>query len=252
MILLERVLVLLGFLASALFLITVAVGPSRTWRIVCRVWAWLTERKHEPTEVLNRVVREHEEAIRQLKDVLSQSEAAQTEIVRNMRKSEDSIVLLQREARSLAATDDDLGARAALYKINLERLALAGFQEQLKQQRERIDQARRRLHLLELQLRQYEVGRSILLAQLAEARTVEQQYALASQFDPFSAVAAWTRAEDSVQEAALTARAVEQVYHDTADLPLTGQPVRIDAETLDRQLAELKEQVRRGAAPSRN
>jgi phage shock protein A len=252
MILLERVLVLLGFVAAALFLITLAVGPSRTWRLLCRAWAWLTERKHEPTEVLNRVVCEHEKAIRQLQDVLSQSEAAQADIVRNMRKSEDSIATLQREARAAASADDDLGARAALYKINLERLALAGFQEQLEQQRQRIDQARRRLHLLELQLRQYEVGRSILLAQLAEARTVEQQYALASQFDPFSAVAAWNRAEDSVQEAALTARAVEKVYHDTADLPLTGQPVRIDAETLDRQLAELKEQVRRGAAPSRN
>ena len=91
---------------------------------------------------------------------------------------------------------------------------------------------------------------SRLLAQLAEARTVEQQYALASQFDPFSAVAAWNRAEGSVQEAALNARAVEQVYRDTADLPLTGQPVRIDQETLERQLAELKEQVRRGGSAS--
>jgi phage shock protein A len=252
MILLERVLVLLAFAASALFLVTLAVGPARSWRLVCRAWAWLTERKHEPTEVLNRVVREHERAIRQLKDVLSQSEAAHAEIVRNMRKSEDIILTLQREARGLAAEDDDLGAKAALYKINLERLALAGFREQLEQQRQRIDQARRRLHLLELQLRQYEVGRTILLAQLAEAKTVEQQYAVASQFDPFSAVAAWNRAEGSVHEAAQSARAVEQVHLDTADLPLTGQPVRIDPETLDRQLAELKEQVRRGGIPSRN
>jgi phage shock protein A len=109
----------------------------------------------------------------------------------------------------------------------------------------RIDQARRRLHLLELQLRQYEVGRSILLAQLAEAKTVEQQYALASQFDPFSAVAAWTRAEGSVQQAAQTARAAEQVFTDTADLPLNGQPIRIDPVLLDHQLAELKAQMHR-------
>ncbi len=107
-------------------------------------------------------------------------------------------------------------------------------------------QARRRLHLLELQLRQYEVGRSILLNQLAEARTVEQQYALASQFDPFSAVAGWLRAEGMVQEASQNARAVEQVYHDTADLPLGGRPVHIDPELLDAQLAQLKAQVGRG------
>jgi phage shock protein A len=250
--LLEWLLVRLAFVAAAVLLITVAVGPARTWRFLRGAWAWLTDRKQEPTEVLDRVVREHEKAIRQLKDVLSQSEAAQAEIVRNMRKSEDNLSALQREARQLAGADDDLGAKAALYKINLERLALSGFQQQLDGQRQRIDQSRRRLHLLELQLRQYEVGRSILLAQLAEAKTVEQQYALASQFDPFSAVAAWTHAEGSVQQASQSARAVEQVIEDTADLPLSGQPVRIDPETLDRQLAELKEQCRRGGnAPAK-
>jgi phage shock protein A len=177
--------------------------------------------------------------------VLSQSESAMAEIVRNKRKSEDSIRALELEARALAATNDDLGAKAALYKKNLEQMALSGFSQQQQQQRERIDQARRRLHLLELQLRQYEVGRSILLAQLAEAKTVEQQYALASQFDPTGAVAAWTRAEGDVNQAARSARAVERVYQDTTDLPLTGQSARIDPETLDRQLEELKAQVRR-------
>jgi phage shock protein A len=226
-----------------LLLVILAVGPSRFWQFIRRGWAWVEDRRHEPTEVLNRVVKEHEKNIHQLKDVLGQSESAQADIVRNMRRSEESITALQREARAAVIADDDLGAKAALYKINLERLAVQGFKEQLVGQKLRIDQARRRLHLLELQLRQYEVGRSILLAQLAEAKTVEQQYALASQFDPFSAVAAWTRAEGSVQQAAQAARAAEQVYTDTADLPLNGQPVRIDPVLLDVQLAELKAQL---------
>jgi phage shock protein A len=247
---LEWVLLRLLFLLVVLFLITLALGPSRTWRFFRQTWAWLTEGKQEPAAVLERVVREHEKAIRQLKEVLAQSEAAQADITRNIRKSEHEIIGLQKEARNLAATNDDLGAKAALYKINLERLALRGFQEQATQQAERVAQSRRRLHRLELQLRQYEVGRSILLAQLAEAKTVEQQYTLVSQFDPFSAVAAWNRAEGNVQQAAQTARVVEQVYEDTADLPLSRQPIRIDPETLEQQLAELKEQVRRGDGAS--
>jgi phage shock protein A len=233
-------------------LVALVVGPDRFWRVVRRTWSWVEDRRHAPTEVLNRVVKEHEKGIRQLRDVLQQSETAQAEIVRNTRRCEESIAALEREARAAALADDDLGARAALYKINLERLAVGGFKEQLGQQKLRIDQARRRLHLLELQLRQYEVGRTILLAQLAEAKTVEQQYALASAFDPFSAVAAWTRAEGSVQQAAQNARAVEQVLSDTADLPLNGQPVRIDPVLLDVQLAELKAQLHRpGTAPTR-
>jgi phage shock protein A len=151
----------------------------------------------------------------------------------------------------MVKANDDLGARAALYKLNLERLAVQGFQAQLTQQKERIDQTRRRLHLLELQLRQYEVGRSILLSQLAEARTVEQQYALANHFDPFSAVAAWVRTEGEVQQAAQNARATGQVLTDSADLPLTGQPIHIDPELLDAQLRELKEQLGHGATDRR-
>jgi phage shock protein A len=241
--LLLRLLVWVGL---PLFLIALAVGPSRSWQLVRKLWSWVDDRRREPTEVLNRVVREHEKSIKALRDVLHQAEAAHSDILRNMRRSEESITALELEARRAAAGDDDLGARAALYKLNLERLAVAGFREQLSQQKLRIDQARRRLHLLELQLRQYEVGRSILLSQLAEAKTVEQQYALASQFDPFSAVAAWVRAEGDVQQAAQNARAAEQVYQDTADLPLNGQPVRIEPELLDAQLAELKAQMRRG------
>ena len=122
---------------------------------------------------------------------------------------------------------------------------MASFRDQLDKQRGHIDAVRRNLYLVELQLRQYEVGRSILLSQLAEAKTVEQQYALASQFDPYNAVADWHRAEGEVRQAAQSARAAEQVYADTADLPLGGQPVRIDPALIDAQLAELKAQARR-------
>jgi phage shock protein A len=242
-----------AWVACPLFLIALAIGPGRAWRAIRGLWAWIDDRRHEPTEVLNRVVKEHEKNIVRLKDVLSQTEAAQAEIARNLKKSEESVAALHREARAAAAAGDDLGAKAALYKMNLERLALQGFAEQLALAKERIYQARRRLHLLELQLRQYEVGRSILLAQLAEAKTVEQQYALASQFDPFSAVAAWARAEGTVQQADQNARAAEQVFQDTADLPLTGQPVRVDPELLELQLAELKSNTKpqEGKAPAR-
>lgn len=236
---------LLVWVGIPLLLIAIGVGPARTWRFFRRIWAWVDDRRQEPTQVLTRVVQEHERSIRQLKDVLSQTEAAQSEVIRNLKKSEDNLVTLQREARHHVQLDDDLGARAALHKLNLERLAAEGFRGQLTQLKGRLDAARRRLHLLELQLRQYEVGRSILLSQLAEARTVEQQYALASQFDPFSAVAAWNRAEGTVHQAAQNARAVEQVFNDTADLPLTGQPARVDPALLDHQLAELKDEVRK-------
>jgi phage shock protein A len=233
----------LVWVVAPLVLIVAAVGPARTWGFFQRIWNWFFDSRHEPTAVLNRVVREHEKNIQALREVLRQAEAAQADIIRNSRRSEDNITAVEREARDAVRNGDDLGARAALYKLNLERVAVQGFQAQLEQQKTRIDQARRRLHLLELQLRQFEVGRSILLSQLAEARTVEQQYALANQFDPFSAVAAWVRAEGDVRQAASDARAAGQVLDDTAELPLNEQPVVLSPEMLDAQLAELKEQM---------
>jgi phage shock protein A len=240
------ILRLLLWVGLPLLLLVLVLGPARTRQVLRAPFAWMLDRRHEPTEVLNRVVKEQEKKIKALQQVLRQAETTQAEIARNKRKSDESITALEVEARAHAARGDDLGARAALSKLNLERLAVQGFQEQLGQQDARVVQTRRRLHLLELQLRQYEVGRSILLTQLAEAKTVEQQYALASQFDPFSAIAEWTRAEGTVQEAAENARAAEAVYQDTADLPLGGQPVRIDPQLVEAQLAELKAQVARG------
>jgi phage shock protein A len=228
-----------------ILLVALAVGPARSARLVSRAWAWLTDRRQEPAEVLNRVVKEQEKSIAAVREALRQAESTQAEIARNLKRGEENVTALEAEARACARADDDLGARAALHKLNLERLAAAGFRDQLQQHKGRIDESRRRLHLLELQLRQYEVGRSILLSQLAEARTVEQQYALASQFDPYNAVADWHRAEGEVRQAAQSARAAEQVFADTADLPLGGRPVRIDPALIDAQLAELKAQAHR-------
>ena len=241
-VLLLRLVVWVGL---PLLLVALAVGPARSWRLLRRGWAWLTDRRHEPADVLNRVVQEHEKNIQAVREALRQAESTQAEIARNLKRSEENVNALEAEARACARADDDLGARAALHKLNLERLAAAGFKDQLQRQKARIDESRRRLHLLELQLRQYEVGRSILLSQLAEARTVEQQYALASAFDPTGAVAAWSRAEGDVTQATRAARAAGQVFEDVADLPLNGQAARIDPDLLDRQLAELKAQARR-------
>jgi phage shock protein A len=225
-----------------LTLVVLLIGPRRVGRWMARFWNWLWCQRQEPEAILTRVVRAHEKRVVALRAALARSESAEQDIIRNMKKSYENIANLEDEARAHVARSDDFGARAALFKVNLERSALQSFQEQKARQHQHVTEARRRLHLLELQLRQYEVGRSILLSELAEAQTVEEQYAIASKFDPFSAVANWQQAEGMVQEKALSARAAEQVYLDIAELPLAGQPAQVDPAALDAQLAELKEQ----------
>lgn len=237
------VLRLVLWIGLPLLLLVLAVGPNRVRRGLHKGWDWLWNRRLDPEEVLTRIVEEHQEHVAALRQALARSEAAEADIRRNTQKSQDNIATFEAEATAAISRGDDLGAKGALYKLNLEKLAVDNFHHQLERQREHMIEARRRLYLLELQLRQYEVGRSILLSQLAEARTVEQQYAIASHFDPFSAVANWQRAEGLVQEKAQTARAVEQVFVDTADMPLAGQPLQADLSALDAQLMELKAKV---------
>lgn len=233
-------------------LIVLAVGPRRVSAWFRGVWEWVWESKLAPAEVLNRVVWEHQNRIRRLGEVVQQSEQTLREIQQNIKKCEENIASLESEARIALQREEENEARAALSKQSLERQAILGFSEQLKHHKERITAARRRLHLLELQLRQYEVGRSILLDQLAEARTVEQQYALANQFDPQGTIAEWQRTEGNVQEASEHARAAEQVLVDTADLPLNAEPVRMDPAELEAHLARLREQVKNERSGHRN
>ncbi len=232
-----RVVVWIGL---PLLLVMLAVGPRRFSGAVKRGWTWLFQRRLDPEAVLTQVVRQQEQLVAALRQALARSEAAAAAIGQHIQQSEKNMAHHQEEAQTLAAKQDDLGARAVLYKLNLERMAVANFRQQLDRQRAHISDVRRHLYLGELQLRQYEVGRSILLSQLAEAQTVEQQAAIAAHFDPFNAVADWKRAEGIVQEKALTARATEQVYADLLDVPLINQAETVDPQILEAQLAELK------------
>lgn len=225
-------------------LVVLVVGPGRVRSAWRRCWKWLWERRLDPQAVLTRVVRQHEAHVTAMRQALAQAEATEAEIDRNARKSAENLAAFEKEAQRLAESGDDLGARAALYKLNLEQQAVAAFRDQGERQRQHIAEARRRLYQIELQLRQYEVGRSILLGQLAEARSVEQQWAIIHHFDPFQAVANWQKAEWLVQEKASNARAVEQVYADTVDVPAGSPPAAVESAALDAQLAELKARLR--------
>jgi phage shock protein A len=231
-----------------LLLLTLALGPRRVLRRFKYAWSWLTRRRLDPEVILTHVVRQHEQHVAALGKLLAEEEAAEASIVANLRQSAGNLTTLEDQARSASASGDDLGARAALYKLNLERAAMENFDVQLKRQRELIEDSRRRLYELELQLRQYEVGRNILLSQLAAAEKVEQQYAIARQFDPFNAVANWQRAEGLVQQKSLNAKAIERVYADTTEAAsaaaLSAASLSVDPAALEAELARLRSQTR--------
>jgi phage shock protein A len=223
-----------------LALIVLLIGPGRVRRWLGQFWSWLWMQRQEPEAILTQVVKQHEKHIAALRAALNRAETARRDIERNMTTCHENIASFEAEAKKHVAHGDDQGARAALSQASLERAAVENFKQHLQRQTRHIAAAKQRLHLLELQLRQYEVGRSILLSQLAEAKTLEQQYAIASKFDPFSTIAEWEKAEGMVQERALSARAVERVCQDIAEIPVNGQPAQIDTVALDKQLAELK------------
>lgn len=225
------------------------IGPSRVKGWFGKLGKWLWDKRLDPEQILTEVVRQQEKRIAALRQALSRSENAEADITKNIARSRENIATLDGEARTMAAQHDDLGARAALYKLNLEREAVKCFEEQLGVQKQHVAESRRRLYQIELQLRQYEVGRSVLLSQLAEAETVEQQFAIANNFDPFSAIANWEQAEGIVQEKTLTARAAERVYSDIVEIPPVAQPAQQDAAILDAQLAELKASLDKNQPP---
>lgn len=230
-----------------LLLAVLAIGPGRCWHMVKRGWNWLWQGRLEPEAVLGKVVKQYQDLVEGLNVTLTRSRDAQAELERHIVRSEENLATLEKEAAEAARRHDDLEAKAVLYKRNLEQNARTTFQEQLERQKKQIDELRKHVYLVELQLRQYEVGRSILLSQLAEAKTAEQQYAIANQFDPFSAVANWKEAENMVEAKQMTVRAAERVYTDLMEVPLptssTAGAPPADPEELEVQLRQLKERL---------
>lgn len=215
------------------------VGPRRLGSAIKRGWRWLWTKRLEPEEILSQVVRQHQERVEAVKHVIEQAEAAESNIVSSLQQTEDHVAALEQESRTLSANGDETAAREAIYRLNLEKLAADNFREQLAKQRQVIADNRRRRFELELQLRQYEVGRSILLSQLAEAEEVEQQYAIARHFDPFNAVADWQRAEAAVQEKTANAKALERVQSDIA-AAAAANPGEIDPIAVKAELDQLR------------
>jgi phage shock protein A len=209
--LLLRGLLVLGLPA---LLALLALGPAKCRAIVGGLWAGLWWRKQEPEEVIEEVLRQYRGMVAALNQSLERAHAADATLERNIRQSEANLEQLELESRTAAHRDGGLEERGVRFKIDLERRALDSFREQRTRHARQIDEIRRNLYAAELQLRQYEVGRELLLSQLAEAKSVEQQYRIASEFDPFSAVANWRKAENMVEEKQMTARVIGRVEAD--------------------------------------
>ena len=126
-----------------LLLVLLAVGPQRFWKNLKRGWTWLWRRRLEPEEILTQVVDQYEKLVASLRDVLAQSEIAEKEILQNIATSEKNVMALEAESKGPTAAQDELGARAALYKLNLEQQALVAFREQLGQLRSQIAESRK-------------------------------------------------------------------------------------------------------------
>jgi phage shock protein A len=244
------------FVGIPVMLFALAVGPSRCRAIAGRIWSQIWRRKQEPEEVIEQVVQQYRTMVDSLNQTLERAHTADATLQRNIEQSGANLARLDGEAREAARRGDDLVAKGVLFKSNLEREALAAFNDQRARHARQIDEIRRSLYAAELQLRQYEVGRELLLAQLAEAKTVEQQYRIASEFDPFSAVGNWKQAENMVEEKQISARAIGRVEADlrkaldgesltgTAGAP--GDRPSVPGDPLDDELARLKRTIHEG------
>jgi phage shock protein A len=234
------------FVGLPVLLAVLLIGPARVWKSLKKVGYFLFRSRLEPEQILARVVRQHEQHVAQVRKALTQAENTELAIRAQLTEGENQAAALESEAQTLASRGDDLGARGALFKLNLERQAVDNFRRQAERQQSLIADSRKRLFQIELQLRQYELGRSILLSQLAQAKTVEQQYAIAQEFDPFNAISTWREAEGLVHEKAIQAQAIERVYNDIHEPPALEA---VDAATLEAQLAELKARLPGQAKP---
>jgi phage shock protein A len=237
-----RLLLWIGLLSA---LLALAIGPRKLQRGIKRIWSIAFRKRLDPEEILTNVVLQHQQHVKAVREAVSKAEAAEVALRANLKQSEEHVPVLETEAKRLATEGDELGARAALYKKQLEQSAIENFREQLERHCGMIAESRHRLFMLELQLRQYEVGRSILLSQLAQAEKTEEQYAIARRFDPFNAVANWQQAEGLVLEKSLNARAKERVYVDTTDMDVPYPSSAIDPAMLEAQLADLRAQTKR-------
>jgi len=221
-----RLVLLVGLPLVACVLI---FGPARVEQSLVRAWNWFWGRRYEPERLLRLTVRQQEQLVASRRLQAQRAEAMLADSTAVLQKSETDIANLDKKAERLALTGDDLGARAALLKLHLERYQAAKLLEQWRVAQHKNAEIRRELYGAELQLRQYEVGRELFLSQAADLRTIKEQLAMARDFDPFHSIADWR-----------TTRASDGALSVPASVSLALPPAEPDPELIEQQLLNLK------------
>src|SRR4051794_1378198 len=96
-----------------LLLVVLLIGPSRVKAGLKRATAILFQRRLDPQVILAQVVRQQVEHVSSVRRALTQSEAAENEIARNLKASQKNVADLEHDAKALVQSGDELGAKAA-------------------------------------------------------------------------------------------------------------------------------------------
>ena len=221
-----------------LAIVVLAIGPKRVARWLKQFWNWLWVKRLEPEAILSQVVKQHEKHIAALRAALARSETAERDIVRNMSKSDENIANLEEEAESRVAGSDDR-AKAAPYKLNLNapRSKSSRSNSIISGSRSPEAAAGCTCRNCTATVR----GRPQYSAQPVgrgpdRRTTIRHRQGLRL----LQRRAEWKQAEGMVHEKALSARAVEEVYKDVAEIPVAGLPRPSITQSARRTLAESK------------
>src|SRR5260370_5135232 len=80
-------------------LLVLVLGPRRVGRAVARGWRWFWNKRLEPEDILTSVVKQQQQHVVALRQVLERCEAAEMDIARNLGQSKDNIGKLGEQAK---------------------------------------------------------------------------------------------------------------------------------------------------------
>ncbi|MGG6293117.1 PspA/IM30 family protein [Leptolyngbya sp. AN02str] len=219
---------------------------DRLSRLIRATLNSLIGQAEDPEKILEQAVIDMQEDLIKLRQAVAQAIAAQKRSERQMLQAEQlSTEWYQRAQLALQKGDDGLAKEALTRRKTYTETATA-IKGQLEQQNQIVAQMKQNLVTLEGKLAEAKTKKDMYIARARSAQASEKLNDMLGRTSTSSAVAAFERMEDKVQELEARSAAIAELNQDTLEQKFAS----LESGDVDAELAAMKQQLMTGGAPS--
>jgi phage shock protein A len=220
---------------------------QRLWRVVRANINSLIGRAEDPEKILEQAVADMQQDLVRLRQAVAQAIASQKRTERQASQARSQAQEWHRRAQLALEKGDENLAREALQRRKTHQDNAQALEQQLQQQNQVVDRLKRNMRQLEGKISQARTQKDLYIARARSAQASQKIAELTDDLSTGSALNAFERMEDKVNELEASAQAAQELSGDELDKRFS----RLEqGEAVESELSQLRAGQSSGELPA--